>query len=59
MCGALECTAVHDILKVFAAVDEEPNHTAKLQLRRIVSMLTRLIQRTDRVAQERVEEEYE
>ena len=57
MCDALECAAIHDMLKVFAAVDEEPNHTAKLQLRRIVSMLARLIQQTDRVAQERVEYE--
>ena len=46
---------IHDMLMVFAAVDEEPNHTEKLQLRRFVSMLTRLTQRTDRVAQERVE----
>ena len=55
ICCALECAAIHAMLKVFVAVDEEPNHTAKMQLRRIVSMLTRLIQRNDRLALGRVE----
>jgi four helix bundle protein len=48
--SALECAAIHDMRKAFAAVEEEPNRQGKSQLRRIVSMLTRLIQRTDRVA---------
>ena len=54
--SALECAAIHDMLKLFVAIDEVvTKHTAKLQLRRHVSMLARLIQRTDRVVQERVE----
>ena len=47
--SALKCAAICDMLKVSAAVDEEPNHTAKLQLRRIVLVLTTLIRRLDRV----------
>ena len=53
--SALECAAVHDMLLAFAAVDEEWNRQGKSQLRRIVSMLTRLIQRTDRVRPEAIE----
>lgn len=56
--SALECAAIHDLLKAFAAVEEEPNRQGKSQLRRIVSMLTRLIQRTDRVPQDPIEYEY-
>lgn len=55
--AALEYAAVHDMLKAFAAVEVEPNRQRKLQLRRIVSMLTRLIQRTDGVAQDPIEYE--
>ncbi len=57
--SALECAAIHDMLRAFAAVEEELNRQGKLQLRRIVSMLTRLIQRTRRAAQELIEYEYE
>jgi hypothetical protein len=57
--SALECAAIHDMLMAFAAVDEEPNRQGKSDLRRIVSMLTRLIQRTDCVAQDPIEYEYE
>ena len=57
--SALECAAIHDVLKAFAAVEGEPNRRGKSQLRRIVSMLTRLIQRTDRVSQDPIEYEYE
>jgi four helix bundle protein len=56
--SALECAAIHDLLQAFAAVDEEPNHQDKSQLRRIVSMLTRLIQRTERPGQGSSECEY-
>jgi four helix bundle protein len=56
--SALECAAIHDMLQEFAAVEEEPNRQGKSQLRWIVSMLTRLIQRTDRVAQDPIEYEY-
>jgi len=57
--SALECAAIHDMLMAFAAVAAEPNCQGKSQLRRIVSMLTRLIQRTDRVGQDPIEYEYE
>ena len=57
--SALECAAIHDMLKAFAAVEEEPNRQGKSPLRRIVSMLTRLIQRSGRVAQDAIEYEYE
>ena len=56
--SALECAAIHDMLLAFAVVDEESTRQGKLQLRRIVSMLTRLIQRSDRVAQDAIEYEY-
>ena len=56
--SALECAAIHDMLLMFAAADEEWNRQGKSQLRRIVSMLTRLIQRTDRDAQDPIEYEY-
>ena len=57
--SALECAAIHDILTAFAAIDEESNSQGKSPWRRIVSMLTRLIQRSDRVAQDPIEYEYE
>jgi four helix bundle protein len=57
--SALECAAIHDMLMASAAADEESNRQGKSQLRRIVSMLTRLIQRSDRVAQDAIEYEYE
>jgi four helix bundle protein len=55
--SALECAAVHDILATFAVL-EEANRQGKSQLKRIVSMLTRLIQRTDGVAPDAIEYEY-
>ena len=57
--SALECAAVHDILQAFSLIDEEVNRQGKSQLKRIVSMLTRLIQRTDRVTDAGIEYEYE
>ena len=57
--SALECAAVHDILEAFSLMDEEANRQGKSQLKRIVSMLTRLIQRTDRVTDAGIEYEYE
>ena len=56
--SALECAAVHDILTAFAVIDEEANRQGKTRLKRIVSMLTRLIQRSDSVAQDAIEYEY-
>lgn len=56
--SALECAAIHDVLKVCDATDEETNRRGKSSLKRIVSMLTRLIQRTQAVGEESVEYEY-
>ena len=55
---ALECAAVHDILIAFAVIDEETNRQGKSRLTRIVSMLTRLIQRSDSATQHAFEDEY-
>jgi four helix bundle protein len=57
--SVLECAAVHDILRACAVMDEEANRQGKSHLQRIVSMLTRLIQRSDVVAQDAVEYEDE
>jgi four helix bundle protein len=57
--SALECAAIHDILRVCDAIDDETNRNGKSTLKRIVSMLTRLIQRTEKVAEDRIEYEYE
>ncbi len=56
--SALECAAIHDILFSFEAIDAETNHVGKSNLKRIVSMLTRLIQRTENVAEGSIEYEY-
>ena len=55
----MECDAIHDILISFAAIDTERNRVGKTNLKRIVSMLTRLIQRSDSVSEESIEYEYE
>ena len=57
--SALECAAIHDILLSYEAIDSELNRTGKTNLKRIVSMLTRLIQRKDSVSEESIEYEYE
>ena len=54
-----ECAAIHDILQALSAIDGESNRRGKSELKWIVSMLTRLIQRTDRVAKGAIEYEYE
>ncbi len=56
--SALECAAIHDVLFSFDAIDAETNHVGKSTLKRIVSMLTRLIQRTESVADGSIEYEY-
>jgi len=43
----LECAAIHDVLRVCDAIDDEPDRLGKSHLKRIVSMLTRLIQRNE------------
>ena len=57
--SALECASIHDVLRVFDAIDDETDRRGKSDLKRIVSMLTRLIQRTQTVAEGSVEHEYE
>ena len=57
--SALECASIHDVLRVCDAIDGESNIHGKSELKRIVSMLTRLIQRTATVAEDAFEYEYE
>jgi four helix bundle protein len=57
--SALECASLHDVLRVCDAVDDNSNRYGKSELKRIVSMLTRLIQRTQAVAEDAFEYEYE
>lgn len=56
--SALECAAIHDVLQSIDAVDVVSNQIRKSNLKRIVSMLTRLIQRSETVSEESVEYEY-
>ena len=56
--SALECAAIHDVLRVCDAIDDESNRSGKSNLKRIVSMLTRLIQRTETVSEGSIEYEY-
>ncbi len=53
--AALECASIHDVLRVCDAIDNESNLRGKSNLKRIVSMLTRLIQRTETIAEDRIE----
>ncbi len=55
---ALECVSIHDVLRVCDAIDDESNVRGISDLKRIVSMLTRLIQRRMTVAEDRIEYEY-
>ena len=57
--SALECASIHDVLRVCDGIDDESNRRGKLDLKRIVSMLTRLIQRSQSVAEDAFEYEYE
>ncbi len=45
--SALECAAIHDILRVAGAIESRETFVQKRRLKRIVSMLTKLGQRTD------------
>jgi four helix bundle protein len=49
--SALECAAIHDILCRIDAVSFDETNSSKRTLKRIVSMLTRLIQRADTVGE--------
>lgn len=55
--SALECASIHDVLRVCDAMNEESNLRGKSDLKRIVSMLTRLIPGTESVAEDRIEYE--
>ena len=57
--SALECAAIHDVLRVCDAIDNDLNCRGKSDLKRIVLMLTRLIQRNAGVSEDRIEYEYE
>jgi four helix bundle protein len=57
--SALECASIHDVLRVCNAIDNESGLRGKSDLKRIVSMLTRLIQRMETIAEPRIEYEYE
>ena len=57
--SSLECAAIHDVLRVGDAIDDDSNRHGKSNWKRIVSMLTRLIQRTETVSEGRIEYEYE
>jgi four helix bundle protein len=57
--SALECASIHDVLRVCDWIDDDTNQFGKSNLKRIVLMLTRLIQRTTEVSDDRIEYEYE
>jgi len=57
--SALECASIHDVLRVCDAIDPTSDSHGKSNLKRIVSMLTRLIQRTQSVSEGSIEYEYE
>jgi hypothetical protein len=50
-----ECASIHDVLPICDAMNEESNLRGKSDAKRIVSMLTRLVQRTESVAKDRIE----
>jgi four helix bundle protein len=57
--SALECASIHDVLAVCDAIDAKSNRSGKSDLKRIVSVLTRPIQRTESVSEGAIEYEYE
>lgn len=57
--SALECAAIHDVLRVCDALDDESNLRGQSDSERIVSMLSRLIQRTETISEGSIEYEYE
>ena len=56
--SVVECASIHDVLAVCDALDVESNRRGKSALKRIVSMLTRLIRRTECVSEGSIEFEY-
>ena len=57
--SALECAAIHDVLVSIQAIDGRTLEAHKTSLRRIVAMLTRLIQRSGEVREERAGYDYQ
>jgi four helix bundle protein len=57
--SVLECAGIHDVLRVCDVIDDESNDRGKSDLKCIVSMLNRLIQRTEAVSEGSSEDEYE
>ena len=63
--SALECASIQDVLAVCNGIDRERHGDGKQQLKRVVSMLTKLIARPENVAepatqyQADVDDEYE
>ncbi len=55
--SALECAAIHDVLFAMEVVDSDLNQIGKNELKRIVAMLTRLIQKGDVVLEVGIEYE--
>ncbi len=53
--SALECAAIHDVLFAMEVVDSDLNQIGKMELKRIVAMLTRLIQKGDVVLEVGIE----
>ena len=49
--SALECASVQDVLLACNGIDTTTHHAGKRQLKRIVSMLTKLLARSDRVTE--------
>ena len=56
--SALECVAIQDLLVVTGGIDDRAHDELKRLLHRIVSMLTRLIARSDGVAESPAEYNY-
>ena len=56
--SALECVAIQDVLVVTGGIDDRAHDELKRLLHRIVSMLTRLIARSDGVAESPAEYNY-
>jgi four helix bundle protein len=50
--SALECAAIHDVLRVCAAIQDDANWQGKAVLKRIVSMLTRMVQRSAEICED-------
>ena len=57
--SVLECANIHDVLRVCEVIDDDSHRRGKSDLKRVVSMLTRLIQRTEAVSEAKIEYEYE